>query len=155
MNSKDLQIISYLRKNARIPLTKLSRKTNIPVSTIFDRLKANENEIIKRHTCLIDFAKLGYSIRANITFSVERDDKNSLRDFLVKHRSINSVYRVSGGYDFMVEGIFKQINNMDDFIDDVESQYKIKDKNSFFVIEELKKESFLSDPELIDLTLGA
>lgn len=153
MKDKDLKIIAYLRNDARIPLTKLSRKVNIPVSTIFDRLKANEDNLITKHTCLIDFSKLGYSIRANIMFQVEREDKEELRNFLVKHRNINSVYRVSGGYDFMVEGIFREIMNVEEFIDDVESRFKIKDKKSFFVIDELKKESFLSEPELIDITL--
>ncbi|MBU4209210.1 MAG: winged helix-turn-helix transcriptional regulator [Proteobacteria bacterium] len=34
----DLIIISSLRQNAREKLTEMSRKTRIPVSTIFDRI---------------------------------------------------------------------------------------------------------------------
>ncbi|MBR9691938.1 winged helix-turn-helix transcriptional regulator, partial [Candidatus Woesearchaeota archaeon] len=72
MNKKDLKIIAYLRQNARMPLTKMSRKTQIPVSTIFDRLKMNENSLIVKHTSLLDFSKLGYNTRANITLKVDR-----------------------------------------------------------------------------------
>lgn len=151
MNQKDLQILAYLRQDSRMPLTKLSRKINIPVSTIFDRLKLNQDKVIVRHTSLLDFNKLGYSVHANITFSVDREDKENLRDHLMKHRNVNSVYRVSGGYDFLVEGIFKDIKQMEEFVDKVEVDFKIKDKNSFFVVEELKKESFMSDPDLLDL----
>ena len=40
MNTKDMKMIAHLRQDARMPLTKMSRRTGIPVSTIFDRLKS-------------------------------------------------------------------------------------------------------------------
>ncbi len=46
MNQKDLKILAYLRQDARMPLTSMSKKTGIPVSTIFDRLRNNENNVI-------------------------------------------------------------------------------------------------------------
>ena len=49
MKNKDLKIISYLRQNARMPLTKMSKKTQIPVSTIFDRLRTNEDDLIYKN----------------------------------------------------------------------------------------------------------
>ena len=66
INIKDRQIISHLRNNARIPLTTMSKLTKIPVSTLFDRLKTNEDDIITKHTSLLDFAKLGYNARVNL-----------------------------------------------------------------------------------------
>jgi DNA-binding Lrp family transcriptional regulator len=149
MNKKDLQIIALLRQDARMPLTKMSRNIQVPVSTIFDRLKASEASIIQKHTSLINFAALGFNTRANITLKVDRDDKDALKDYLMKHQNINSVLRINNGYDFMVEGIFHQIRDMEDFIDTVENKFKIQDKKSFFIIEDLKKESFMSDPDLL------
>jgi len=149
MNKKDVKIITHLRQNARMPLTTMSRKTQIPVSTIFDRLKINEDNLIVKHTCLLDFAKLGYSVRANITLKVDREDKQALRDFLMKSQSINSVYRINNGFDFMVEGIFKQIKEMEEFIEVLENRFKISDTKSFFIIEDLKREAFMADPQLI------
>ena len=108
MNKKDLKIIACLRNNARMPLTKMSRKIRVPVSTIFDRLKMSEREVVVKHTCLLDFTKLGYHARANIAFKVDRDDKAALREYLVRHHSVNSVYKINNGYDFMVEGVFQQ-----------------------------------------------
>ena len=149
INKKDLQIIAHLRQDARMPLTTMSRKTNIPVSTIFDRLKANESSLIVKHTCLLDFNKLGYSVRANITFRVERDDKEKLKEFLLKNASVNSLYKINNGFDYLVECIFKQIKDMDSFMDDVENKFRIIDKQSFFIIEDLKKEEFMANPEMI------
>jgi len=149
MNVKDQKIIACLRQNARMPLTIMSRKIRVPVSTIFDRLKMNENEVVQKHTCLLDFPKLGYFARANIALKVERDDKEILKEHLVKHHSINSVYKINNGFDFMVEGVFKQVKDMEDFLDSLEQRFKIVDKKSFFIIDDLKRESFMSNPDIV------
>ena len=149
INKKDILIISNLRINARMPLTKMSRKINIPVSTIFDRLKINENGLIKKHTCLLNFSKLGYNVRANIAFKVEADDREGLKEYLLKHESANSVYKINNGFDFMIEGIFREIREMEDFIEDLEKRFRILDKKSFYIIEDLKREEFLSKTQII------
>jgi len=149
MNQKDFQILAHLRQDARMPLTTMSRKTNIPVSTIFDRLKDTENNLIVKHTCLLDFNKLGYSVRANITFKADRDDKEALKEFLLKNSCVNSLYKINNGFDYMVECVFRQIKDMDQFLDEVEKKFRIQDKQSFFIIEDLKREEFMSDPNPI------
>lgn len=149
ISKKDFQIIAHLRQDARMPLTTMSRKTHIPVSTIFDRLKESEKSFIVKHTCLLDFSKLGYNVRANITFKAERDDKEALRDFLLKNGCVNSLYKINNGFDFLIECLFKQIKDMDYFIDDVEKRFRIQDKQSFFIIEDLKREEFMSNTNLI------
>ncbi len=147
INQKDLKIIAYLRKNARMPLTDMSKKTNIPVSTIFDRMKNNEKGMIVKYTTILDFAKIGYNTRANITIKVEKQDKEALKEFLQKHPSINSVYKINNGFDFMIEGVFKQVIDMENFLDQLESRFQIQDKKSFFIIEDLKREEFLGDAD--------
>jgi DNA-binding Lrp family transcriptional regulator len=151
MNTKDLKILSHLRKDARMPLTKMSKQTSIPVSTLFDRLKIQEDKFIVKHTSLIDFTKLGFFTRANITFKIDRGDKESFKDYLLKHPSVNSVYRINNGYDFMLEGVFKQIVDMEDFIEKIEERFNVLEKNSFYIIEDLKREAFLSDPHMLEM----
>jgi len=57
VSKKDLIVISYLRQNARETLTRLSRKTHIPVSTIYDKLKLHEHNLITKYTSLLDLHK--------------------------------------------------------------------------------------------------
>ena len=149
MHQKDLKIIAHLRKDSRIPLTRLSRKTKIPVSTIFDRLKAKEKDVIIKHTSLLDFNKLGFHTRANIAIRVEREDKDKIKEHLIKHEAINSVCRINNGYDYMIEGIFKQIKDMEEFLDILENKFRILDKKTFFIIEDLMKEEFMADPQMM------
>jgi len=146
---KDLILTAYLRQNSRTSLTILSRKTGVPVSTIFDRLKSN-NVIIK-NTALLDFTKLGYSTHANILLKAKKGEKDKIREFLVNSFNVNSLYKVNNGYHFMAECIFKDIKELEDFLDMLDERFSVKTKEVHYIIEELKKEAFLSQPELVDL----
>ncbi len=151
LTQKDLVIMSHLRKNSRESLTSLSKKTSIPISTIYDRMRAHEEGVITRHTVLIDFSKIGYNARAKIILKVDRGEREKLKEFMMRNPNINSVYKVNSGYDFMVEAVFKHIKDMEDFVDNLEQKFNIEEKTVLYVIEDIKKEAFLSDPQLIEL----
>ncbi len=146
---KDLVLTAYLRQNSRTSLTILSRKTGVPVSTIFDRLKSNN--VITKNTALLDFTKLGYSTRATILLKARKTEKDKIREFLAKSFNVNSLYKVNNGFHFMAECVFKDIKELEDFLDLIDERFSIRTKEVHYIIDELKKEAFLSQPELIDL----
>jgi hypothetical protein len=49
----------------------------------------------------------------------------------------------------MIEGIFRQINDLESFLEILESRFNIEGKQYYFIIEDLKKEAFMSNPHLI------
>ena len=149
VKAKDLLILTHFRKNSRISLTKLSKATKIPISTIFDRLKSNEDGIIIRHTSLIDFSKLGYNVKVQIALKAPKDKKEEIREFLLKNERINSVYRITNGYDFLVEGIFRGIVESEGFIEILQDRFDVKEIKPFFVIEDIMREKFMSDPQMV------
>lgn len=144
LQKKDLILVSFFRNNARENLTQISRQTSIPVSTIFDRLRHYEQSLIKKHTTLVDFKKIGFDIHVNLLFKIKREGRESFKEYVLKHFNINSVYRVNNGFDFFVDAIFHDMNEMNAFLDEAES-YGIEHKQELFVLEDLKLESFLSD----------
>jgi DNA-binding Lrp family transcriptional regulator len=146
---KDLVLTAHLRQNARTSLTILSRKTGVPVSTIFDRLKAND--VILKNTALLDFAKLGFGARANILMKARKEKKEPLREFLVKSWNVNSLYKVNNGYHFMAECVFKDIKELEDFVDVLDDRFSVRTKEVHYIIDDIKREDFLSHPELVDL----
>ncbi len=149
MKTSDLLIISNLRVNARESLTSMSKKTRIPVSTIFDKLKENISGVIKRPTVLIDFHKLGYPTVSTILIKVNKEHRDQLREHLNKSFNVNSIYKVNNGYDFIVEVVFKNMQEQELFIEKLEENYGILDLKTFFIIEELKKEQFFANPKTI------
>ena len=150
-SKKDFLILSYLRQNARITLTNLSKKTRIPISTLFDKLKLHEKRFIIKHTSLFDFGKLGYNTKANVVLRVDKKQRDALKEYLSRSQHVNSVYRITNGYDFLVEGVFRSIKEQEEFIEKIEERFDIKDKKSFFVIDDIKREEFLSKHDLLPI----
>ncbi|MCX6707205.1 MAG: Lrp/AsnC family transcriptional regulator [Candidatus Woesearchaeota archaeon] len=148
MDETDVRIISYLRENARINLTRLSRETNIPISTIFDRLKKFDG-VIKKHTVIVDFSRLGFDIKVNFILKVDKQNRDRLRDFLMKDIRVNSVYKINNGYDFLVEAIFSDMKEANEFTEKLEP-FKVKSEE-YYILDEIKREAFMSDPPMLDL----
>ena len=150
ISKTDKLIITELRNNARMALADISRNTGIPVSTIFDKLKKLEERCVHKHTSLIDFSKVNYNMIVNFVLRVEEKEREKVRSFLLKHNNINNVFRLNSGYDFLVEGVFRDMKQIEDFNEEI-MKFKIVSKKDFHVIEELKKEEFLSEKEHFDL----
>ncbi|MBN2053067.1 Lrp/AsnC family transcriptional regulator [Candidatus Woesearchaeota archaeon] len=149
MKKSDLLFLSFLRENARQTLTVISKRTGIPISTLYEKLKHHEKELITKHTTLIDFNKLGYSSRANIMLSTAKDNRDGLRSYLKEHPRVNSLFKINNGYDFMAEGVFTNVKELEDFLEELEDKFAIQDKKVFYLVEEVKRESFLGRPEMI------
>lgn len=151
LKQKELLILSLLRQNSRLSLTKMSKKINIPISTIFDKLKLHEKDMITRYTSLIDFSKLGFHTKAQIIIKAEKNDKEQLREYMINHQNINSVYKINNGFDFLVEAIFRNVKDLEEFLDNLESKFKIEEKLTFYVVDDIKREAFMADPCLLNL----
>jgi len=151
MDKKDMVFLAHLRNNARETLTFISRKTGIPISTLYDRLKAQEHNIITKHTALIDFSKLGYMCKANITIKVNIEDRDVVKDYLLCQNNVNSLFKINNGYDFLIEGIFKHVKDMEDFMEKFEKKFKVLDKSVYYIIEDVKREAFMSDPDVVNI----
>ena len=150
----ELAVLSCLRQNSRQALKDLSRKTRIPISTIYEKIKKNSNNLVKKYTTLIDFNKLGYTTRANIAIRVDPKDKDALSEHLQKSFNVNSLYRINNGYDYLVEVVFRHIKEMEDFLEHMDANYKIKEKKVFYIIDEIEKEAFMTAPEHIDMLIN-
>jgi len=150
MNKKDIAILSHLRKDARETLTKMSRMTTIPVSTIYDRMKAQENETIKGYTALLDFSRLGFNARCKIIIKVNRDKRDDVEKYLLSHQSINTLYKINNGFDFMMECIFRDMKGSEEFLENLDMKFGVKTKQVYYIIDDIKREAFMADPVLVE-----
>ena len=151
--NKDVLIMSHLRQNSRAQLTVLARKTGIPISTIFDRLKMNAAGLIQKHTALVNFDMLGFTCRAYIMLKAGKNDKQALKEYLSKNFNVNNLYKINNGYDFLVECICRDLKQMEEFLDQLEQKFTIKSKDVHYIVEDLCREAFLADPQTLDLVL--
>ena len=145
INQKDIKVLACLRQNPRQTLKEMSKATQVPISTIYDRIKYFEKSIVTRHTTIIDFSKLGFHTRAHIALKVSKEQREDMKEFLTKHLNINSVFKINNGYDFLVECVFRNIKELEEFLEHMENQFKVKQREVYYLVDELKRESFLAD----------
>jgi DNA-binding Lrp family transcriptional regulator len=149
LKQTDIRIIAALRQNARETLTNLSKSIKVPISTLYDRLKSHEKSIITKHTTLLDFTKLGFNCRANIMLRTDRENREKLGSYLKAHPVINNLYKINNGYDFMAEGVFENVKELEDFLEDLETKFVLEEKKTHYIIEDIKREEFMSESAII------
>ncbi len=111
MDEVDFSILQELRKNSRIKLKDLAKKLQVPLSTVYSRIKKMEGEgVIRDYTIKTDWKKLGYMIKAYVVvyFDITRlyDLKIRQRDVLDRVRKIDYVFEadeVTGDGDFILK----------------------------------------------------
>lgn len=141
---RDMNLLTCLRENARYTLTEISKKTKIPISTLYDRLKAQQGNTITKHVTLIDFDALGYSARIHMLVRVPPTKREELRGFLQIHEHVNALFEVASEYDFALEGIFSQVKDVQSFIRQLEKQFPELQYHNQFITKDLKRETFLA-----------
>ena len=149
MKAKDLQLLACLRENARQKITKISRRTKLPVSTIFDKL--HEYKSMVRFTTLLNFSHVGYSAKVHFLLKPAKEDREKLEVYLSENANVNSLFKVNNGYDYLAEGIFRSMSDVEDFLEKIEDGFRIKEKELYYIIDDLKREQFLAKPEVANV----
>ena len=140
---KDLLVLTELRKDSRQRLTEISRQTRIPVSTLFDRVKTYKGGLVTKFTALLNFALFGFNTRATIILKVNKPSRERIKRFLWHHPRVNSLYKINNGYDYMIEGLFYNVKELEYFLEELETRFDVLRNEVYYIIEDIKRESFL------------
>lgn len=144
---QDLRLLTLLRSDARETLTNLSKKTKIPVSTLHDKLRfARHRGVIQKFTVIPNYEAIGYNTRATLLVKTPREHKTKIREFLTLHPNVNSLFKINNGFDLLVHGVFPNMHEIENFLDELETRYKARDVQVFYILENIVEEVFLSDP---------
>jgi DNA-binding Lrp family transcriptional regulator len=74
LDELDRRIIGILIRDARTTVTDISKKLNVPRTTIMHRLERLEEEgYIRKYTAIPDYRKLGYNFVAYVLLRVKRE----------------------------------------------------------------------------------
>ncbi|MBU0756878.1 MAG: Lrp/AsnC family transcriptional regulator [Nanoarchaeota archaeon] len=144
ISEKDLNILKLLRKNARSTITAISKSTGIPISTVFDRIRKQENGVISKHTAIVDFEELGFGKGCIFAIGVTLSDSEAMKNWLQAHPGLNSLYRLDYRFDFLAEMIFKNDEEQDAFVEQTNKRFPILEICKFPVQKVIQKEMFLS-----------
>ena len=121
LDETDQKIVELLKEDASLSTHKIAKKTLIPQTTVLHRIKKLRKEgIIKKYTIELDYKKLEKNVKALIFVKVDKrlTDKlykgtGMIEGALIKQDFILNIKRLMGDYDFVIEAIFKDVDELD------------------------------------------
>ena len=127
--------INALLGDGRASLRSLAKQLDVSVTTVSNHLA--DLEAAGRDPGVlpeIDYDALGYDVTAVIQLKVEGNALPEVTDRLRDHAQMISVYEVTGDYDVIAIGKFKDTDDMNDQIKSLITEPDIKEINTSVVL---------------------
>lgn len=131
----DEQLINALLEDGRASLRSLAEDLDVSVTTVSNHLNDLEDDgVIRGYTPLVDYEALGYDVTAILHLKVEGDALPEVTDRLLDHRQMVAVYEVTGDYDIIAVGKFRDTAGMNEQIKALLVDPDIKESNTSVVL---------------------
>jgi len=99
-------ILSELQKNARAPLTEISKKVGISSPAVSERIQKMEDAgIIKGYKTELDMDKIGYSLGVYISIKIRFGQVKKFQELIQSRPEIYECYKLTG-HDCMLMKAF-------------------------------------------------
>ena len=117
----DKLILHELQKNARISNLELAEKVNLSPTPCARRVKQlEESKVIKQHITLLDEAKLGLTLTAMISVTMDTHTANVFEQFERDAANLPEVmecYVVTGqNSDFLIKAVVRDMRHYEEFL---------------------------------------
>ncbi len=144
LTDKNHRILNVLKENSNLSTSKISKKTGIPITTVFNRIKKMEQEgIIKKYTVDLDHKKLGKDIVAFIFVNIEykslKEKKILDKEFLQKiaqDSRVEEAKKITGRYDIIIKVIAEDMHELNEFITKIQGDPSIIKTETMVVLDE-------------------
>ena len=141
INSKDSELLSQLSTNGKASQRELSKQTGLALGTVNTHIKKLEKDkIIKGYFADIDPEKVGFNLTAIINLRIKKGTLMDVQATIANHPRVFGVYDVTGEWDSLILGRFKNREEMDNFIKTTLSQKYIERTSTSLVLNTVKEE---------------
>jgi len=143
----ETKVLSMLREDGRMKLRDIARNTHIQFNTVSRIVNTNKNII--KHTTILDFKKLGYQIRLILALSVQTKHRDAIEEYLKRSPCVNSAMRINNGYNFMCELYFKDFEESNRYLENLENRFHIFNKDEYYILDSIVEHKFMTNPNLV------
>ncbi len=127
IDETDLQILSMLRENARIPARHIAERTFLSPTAIATRIEKMEKEgVIEGYQAKINPQAFGYTVKAFINLEVEPIQKKDFYPYIRSCPNVVECNCVTGDYAMLLEVLFRSTAELDHFIGELQHFGKTK-----------------------------
>jgi len=144
LDLKDKKILEVLQKDARLPVSKIAKKVQMPPDSVKYRIRRLEKlGVIRFYHAVLNSALLGNPMYSYTFFSLYAMNETKEREFvnyLVSENKVMWISKTSGKWDFFIGTCTKDFKELDDLIRRIRIKFVkyIKDYETSSTIEEYK-----------------
>lgn len=120
LDKTDLKILKKLQDNGKITNLQLSKEIGLSPAPTLERVKKLENAgVIKSYHALVDEKSLGMGLVAFMHVTLTRQISSAIDTFIEHVQDVDEVmevYQVTGGADFIVKIMARDIPSFDNMV---------------------------------------
>ena len=137
----DSKILKNLLVDARLSSRQLAHKLGLATVTVISRMKKLEkNKVIKGYSAQLDHEKLGYDITAVIEIKTGQGKMIEVEKKIAEFENICAVYDITGKYDVMVVGKFKNRDDLSKFVKKLSTIPNVENTETHMVLSTAKED---------------
>ncbi len=137
----DFRLIRALQKDARRSNRQLAEDLGVAASTVGHRLKDLEDRgVIRGYRPIIDYRELGLGLVAVTRIKARGDQLPNIVRALIQHPHLTHVYEITGEFDVMVIGRFRDESEMNREIKSMLGLPGIEGTNTSIVLDTPKEQ---------------
>ena len=149
LDKKDIEILRIIQRNSKITTREIARQLNIPVTTVFTRIKKLEQKgIIKEYKAILNEKKLGKGttafILASFSYRTQNKELLSQRELareIAKFPEVQEVHIITGDWDLLIKVKAENVEAIGKFVIDKLRLVKGIEKTLTCVVFETEKET--------------
>ncbi len=137
----DKKIIQSLNENARKSFREVAKDVGTSVTAVIHRVKKFEGAgIIKGYIPIVDSGYFGMELMAVIALRISQGKLLETQKNIARDDRVIAVYDITGEWDSMIVGRFKDRQDLNDFIKNLLSQKNVYRSVTHIVLNVVKEE---------------
>lgn len=143
MDTIDLKIINELKENGRESASEISKKVNLSIPAVTERIrKMEEADIIEKYTIKVNRDKIDYKLLAFVFINIDKTENiEKFRKTIVKYNSVLECHHIAGEYDYLLKLLVKDTKSLENFIsNNLKTIRGVIKSNTIIVLSSLKED---------------
>lgn len=142
-DSIDMNILKLLQKDARMSTSDISRKVDLSISAVAERIRKLEKaDVIKQYTTTLDSSFFAKELTAFMLISIESSKLSpKLFDFIEEEKEVLSCYYIAGDYDYIIKIVTQNTSTLAEVVDRIKGLEGITKTNTMVVLNAKKEQN--------------
>ncbi len=137
----DRKIIRALNQNARKSFREVAKEVGTSVTAVINRVKKFENKkVVRGYVPVVDPEYFGLGLAALIALRIAQGKLLQAQEDIAKDSRIMGVYDITGEWDSIIIGYFRDRGDLNDFLKDLLSKKYIARSVTHIVLNVVKEE---------------